>query len=65
MIHKLFSAFAAQSTFMVSVLLGLLLSLLIGQIVSGTSSRQWLLPSLVGTTALGLLITAIILPILQ
>jgi hypothetical protein len=61
MIHKLFSAFAAQSTLMVSVLLGLLVSLLIGQIVSGTSSRRWLLPSLVGTTALGLLITAIIL----
>lgn len=62
MAHKIFFAFAAQSTLIINILLGLLLSLLIGPIVPGTSSRRWWLPSFMGATALGLLIIAIVLP---
>lgn len=62
MAHKIFFAFAAQSTLIVNILLGLLLSLLIGQVVPGTSSRRWWLPSFMGAAALGLLIIAIVLP---
>jgi hypothetical protein len=62
MAHKMFFVFAAQSTLIVNILLGLLLSLLIGQIVPGTSSRRWWLPPFMGATALGLLIIALLLP---
>ena len=62
MMHKIFFAFAVQSTLIVNILLGLLLSLLIGQIVPGASSRRWWLPVFVGIAALGLLIIAIALP---
>jgi len=59
MIHKIFFAFASQSTLMVSALLGLLLSLLIGQIAATTSSKRWLLPLLLVTVGLGLFIIAV------
>ena len=58
MIHKIFFAFAAQSTLMVSALLGLLLSLLIGQIAA-ISSKRWLLPLLLAMAGLGLFVTAV------
>ena len=59
MIHKIFLAFAAQSTPMVSALLGLLLSLFIGQIAATTSSKRWLLPLLLAMAPLGLFVTAV------
>jgi hypothetical protein len=61
MVHKIFFAFAAQSTLIVNILLGLLLSLLIGQIVPGASSQRWWLPVFLGIAALGLLVIAIAL----
>jgi len=61
MAHKTFFAFAGQSTLMVSVLLGLLLSLLFGELVKTTSAR-WFLPPLLATTGAALLIVAIALP---
>jgi hypothetical protein len=59
MVHKIFLAFAANSAVIVRALLGLLLALLIGQIVPGTTSRRWLLPVLLAVAGAGLFITAI------
>jgi hypothetical protein len=58
MMHKIFFAFAAQSTLIISALLGLLLALLAGQ----TMSRRWLLPLLLSIAGAGLLATAIAIP---
>lgn len=62
MVHKIFFAFAAQSTLIVSLLLVLVLSLLIGPIIHG-APRRWLLPPLVGAAGVVLLIIAIALPV--
>lgn len=60
MIHKIFFAFAAQSTPIVNVLLGLLLCLLLGP-VAAANAKGWLLPFSLATTGLAILITAIAL----
>lgn len=64
MIHKIFAAFAAGSTMIVSALLGVLLSLLIGPIVMGARSRRWLPLSFI-TGGLALLIAEIAISILS
>jgi hypothetical protein len=61
MAHKLFFAFAQQSTLFVSALISLLLTLLIGQIAPHSSSRRWAVPLLFGAAGLGLFITAVAL----
>lgn len=57
--QKIFFAFASNSAFIVSALLGLVLALLVGQFVSKTMSRRWLLPGLMLMTGAALLILAI------
>jgi len=59
MMHKIFFAFASHSAAIVSALLGLLLTLMIGQIAPETVSRRWLPPLLLAAVAVGLFITAI------
>lgn len=59
MIHKIVWAFSAQSTVIVSVLLGLLVALLVGSLRLEQVSKRWLLPLVVLVAGLGLLITAI------
>jgi len=59
MMHKIVWAFSAQSTLIVSVLLGLLLVLLIGPIGLEKVSSRWLLPAAVFVFGLGVLIAAI------
>jgi len=59
MMHKIVWAFSAQSTLIVSVLLGLLLVLLIGPIGLEKVSNRWLLPAAVFVFGLGVLIAAI------
>jgi hypothetical protein len=59
MIHKIFFAFAAHSTLIVSALLGLLLALLIGQMALEAMSRRWLLPVLLAVAGTGLFIAAV------
>jgi hypothetical protein len=58
--HKIFFAFAARSTLIVSALLGLLLVLLIGQIAAEISKR-WVLPVSLATTGLALFVIAVAL----
>jgi hypothetical protein len=59
MTQKIVWAFSANSTLIVSVLLGLLLVLLVGSLRLEQVSRSWLLPCVVLLAGLGLLITAI------
>ncbi|MGZ4870379.1 MAG: hypothetical protein ACXVK3_00695, partial [Candidatus Angelobacter sp.] len=59
MMHKIVWAFSAQSTLIVSVLLGLLLALLIRPIGLDKASNRWQLPAVVAALGLGLLIAAI------
>jgi hypothetical protein len=54
MAHKIFFAFAAQSTLIVSAFAGLLLSLMIGQIGPEAMSKRWILPCMLAAGALGL-----------
>jgi hypothetical protein len=61
MAHKLFFAFAQQSTLFVSALISLLLTLLIGQIAPHSSARRWAVPLLSGAAGLGLFIIAVAL----
>lgn len=64
MIHKIYWAFAAQSGIFVGALLGLLLSLLVGQVVSEQRSRRWLLPTSLAIVGAGLFIMAIAVSVL-
>jgi len=64
MIHKIYWAFAAQSGIFVGALLGLLLSLLVGPVVSEQRSRRWLLPTSLAIVGAGLFITAIAISVL-
>jgi hypothetical protein len=59
MIHKIFFAFAAHSTLIVSALLGLVFALVIAQITQETS-RRWLLPLLLAVAGTGLMVMAVI-----
>jgi Peptidase family M28 len=62
LLHKIFLAFVSQSTLIVSTFAGFLFALIIGQIViEKKTSKPWILPSLLGVAALGLLTAAIAL----
>jgi hypothetical protein len=60
MIHKIYSAFAAGATAMVSGLFAVVVSLLIGPIALDTTSRWWMLPACCWIAGLGFLVTAIL-----
>jgi hypothetical protein len=60
MIHKIYSAFAAGATAMVSGLFAVVVSLLIGPIALDTTSRWWMLPACSWIAGLGFLVTAIL-----
>jgi hypothetical protein len=57
--HKIFWAFSSGSTVLVSAMLGLVMSLLIGQVGLEQTTRRWLLPTLLLSTGVALFVTAI------
>jgi len=57
--HKIFWAFGSGSIVLVSAMLGLVVSLLIGQIGLEHTARRWLLPILLVSTGVALFVTAI------
>ena len=57
--HKIFWAFGSGSIVLVSAMLGLVMSLLIGQIGLEQTARRWLLPALLLSTGVALFVTAI------
>lgn len=57
--HKIVWAFGSGSILLVSAMLGLVMSLLIGQIGLEQTARRWLLPTLLVSTGVALLVTAI------
>jgi hypothetical protein len=59
LVHKIFWAFGSGSIVVVSVMLGLVMSLLIGQIGLEQTARRWLLPTLLASTGVALFVTAI------
>ena len=60
MIHKIYCAFAAGATAVVSGLFAIVVSLLIGPIALETTSRQWLLPACCWIAGLVFLVTAVV-----
>lgn len=59
--HKIFWAFAAGSGVIVGAMLGLVASLLIGQLSLEQISHRWLLPVLPAAAGVALLVTALVL----
>ena len=57
--HKIFWAFGSRSIVLVSAMLGLVMSILIGQIGLEQTARRWLLPTLLASSGVVLLVTAI------
>lgn len=57
--HKIFWAFGSGSVLLVSAMVGLVISLLIGQIGLERTARRWLLPTLLASTGMALLVAAI------
>jgi hypothetical protein len=57
--HKIFWAFGVGSVLLVSAMVGLVMSLLIGQIGLEHTARRWLLPTLLASTGLVLFVAAI------
>jgi hypothetical protein len=57
--HKIFWAFSSGSTVLVSAMLGLVMSLLIGQIGLEQTARRWLLSILLLSAGVALFVTAI------
>lgn len=57
--HKIFWAFGSGSILLVSAMLGLVMSILIGQIGLEQTARRWLLPTLLASSGVVLLVTAI------
>jgi hypothetical protein len=57
--HKIFWAFGSGSVLLVSAMLGLVISLLIGHIGLEKAARRWLLPTLLLSTGLVLFMAAI------
>lgn len=57
--HKIFWAFGSGSVLLVSAMIGLVISLLIGHIGLEKAARRWLLPALLGSTGLVLFVMAI------
>jgi peptidase M28-like protein len=57
--HKIFWAFGTGSVVLVSAMVGLVMSLLIGQIGLEHTARRWLLPTLLASTGLVLFVAAI------
>jgi hypothetical protein len=57
--HKIFWAFGSGSILLVSAMVGLVMSLLIGQIGLEHTARRWLLPTLLVSTGMVLFVTAI------
>jgi len=57
--HKIFWAFGTGSVLLVSAMVGLVMSLLIGQIGLEHTARRWLLPTLLASTGLVLFVAAI------
>jgi hypothetical protein len=57
--HKIFWAFGSGSIVLVSAMLGLVMSLLIGQIGSEQTTRRWLLPTFLASAGVALFVTAI------
>jgi len=58
--HKIFWAFISGSIVLVSAMLGLVMSLLIGQLGLEQTARRWLLPVLLVSAGVALFVTAII-----
>ena len=57
--HKIFWAFGSGSVLLVSAMLGLVMSLLIGQISLENTARRWLLPALLVSVGMALFVAAI------
>lgn len=58
--HKILWAFASGSIVLVSAMLGLVMSLLVGQIALAQMPRRWLLPLFLVSTGVMLFVTAIV-----
>lgn len=57
--HKIFWAFGSGSVLLVSAMLGLVVSLLVGHVGLEKAARRWLLPALLASTGLVLFVMAI------